>query len=152
MLNNLSEQIRDCLQHAEDCARKAAAQPDGSQLRQDFLDMERRWLVLVQSYDLTQRLGDFSGEAKRRASNLYSDGQRTAVITPFLQGQAFDPETVEAMGKAFVTTCETLGLSDRTDAMTKLIAKKIIEMAQRGHKNPTALHLAAIKEFKSDPQ
>jgi hypothetical protein len=73
-------------------------------------------------------------------------------ITPFLKGQAFDPETVEAMGKAFVTTCEALGLSDRDDAMTQLVAEKIIELGQRGHKNPTALHLAAIKEFKSYPQ
>jgi hypothetical protein len=73
-------------------------------------------------------------------------------ITPFLRGQAFDPETVEAMGKAFVTTCESLGLSDRDDAMTQLVAQKIIELAQRGLKNPTALQLAAIKEFKSDPQ
>ena len=73
-------------------------------------------------------------------------------ITPFLQGQAFDPETVEAMGKAFVTTCEALGLSDQDDAMTQLVAQKIIELAQRGLKNPTALHLAVIKEFKSNPQ
>jgi len=28
-------------------------------------------------------------------------------------------------------------------------AQKIIELAQRGFKNPTALHLAAMKEFKS---
>jgi hypothetical protein len=73
-------------------------------------------------------------------------------VTPFLNGQAFDPETIEAMGKAFVTTCEALGLSDRTDAITELVSKKIIELAQRGYKNPTALHLAAIKEFKSHPQ
>jgi hypothetical protein len=73
-------------------------------------------------------------------------------ITPFLHGQAFDPETVETMGKAFVSTCEALGLSDRDDAMTQLVAQKIIELAQRGLKNPTALQLAAIKEFKSDPQ
>ena len=45
-----------------------------------------------------------------------------------------------------------LGLSNRDDAMTKLVAEKIIELAQRGHKNPTALHLAAINELKSDPQ
>jgi hypothetical protein len=70
----------------------------------------------------------------------------------FLRGQAFDPETVDAMGKAFSTTCEALGLSDRNDAMTKLVAEKIIELAQCGYKNPTALHLAAIKEFKSNPQ
>lgn len=73
-------------------------------------------------------------------------------ITPFLRGQAFDPEAVEAMGKAFVTTCEALGLSDRDDAMTQLVAQKIIELAQRGLKTPTGLHLAAIKEFRSDPQ
>jgi hypothetical protein len=36
--------------------------------------------------------------------------------------------------------------------MTQLVAEKIIELGQRGHKNPTALHLAAIKEFKSNPQ
>jgi hypothetical protein len=73
-------------------------------------------------------------------------------IIPFLRGQAFDPETVEAMGKALVTTCEALGLSDRNDVMTKLVAQKIIELAQRGIKNPTALHFAAMKEFRSDPQ
>jgi hypothetical protein len=31
MLNNLSEQIRNCLQHAEECARRAAAEPGLSQ-------------------------------------------------------------------------------------------------------------------------
>jgi hypothetical protein len=45
-------------------------------------------------------------------------------ITPFLRGQAFDPETVEAMGTALVTTCDALGLSDRNDAMTQLVAEK----------------------------
>jgi hypothetical protein len=61
-------------------------------------------------------------------------------ITPFLRNQAFDPETVEVMGKVFVLTCEALGLSDRSDAMTKLVAEKIIELAPRGFKNPLALH------------
>jgi hypothetical protein len=149
MLTNLSRQIRECLQHAEDCARNAATQTD-LKLKEDFLDMERRWLALMQTYDFTQRLGDFSHEAKRNVDKLQV--QRSASITPFLRGQAFDPETVEAMGKAFATTCKALGLSNRDDAMTNLIAEKIIELAQRGLKNPTALHLAAIKEFKSDPQ
>ena len=36
--------------------------------------------------------------------------------------------------------------------MTQLVAEKIVELAQRGLKNPPELHLAAIKEFKSDPQ
>src|SRR5262249_54338666 len=113
--------------------------------------MERRWLALAQSYDFTQRLGNFSNEAKRKADVLHSDG-RAAPIIPFLHGQAFDPETVEAMGKAFVTTREALGLSDHTDAMTNLVAEQIIELPERGLKTPTALFLAGIKEFKADPQ
>jgi hypothetical protein len=68
-------------------------------------------------------------------------------ITPFLRGQAFNPETVEAMGKAFVFTCEALGISDRTDPAAELIAKKIIELAQRGLRNPTALSLTAREEL-----
>ena len=151
MLNNLSEEIRECLQHAEDCACKAAAQTD-QKLKQDFLDTERRWLLLAQSYEFTQRLRDFSDEAKRKAGNSYSDGQRAAPITPFLQGQAFDPETDQAVANALVMTCEALGLSNRDDAMTQLVAEKIIELAKSGHKNPTELHLAAIKEFDSDSQ
>jgi hypothetical protein len=71
-------------------------------------------------------------------------------ITPFLRNQAFDPETVEAMAKAFVITCEALGLTDRTDAMTELVAQKIIELAQRGLKNPFTLHVATMQEFEPD--
>jgi hypothetical protein len=36
--------------------------------------------------------------------------------------------------------------------MAELIAKKIIELAQRGLRNPTALSLAARQEFRSNPQ
>jgi hypothetical protein len=71
-------------------------------------------------------------------------------ITPFLKGQAFDPELVEAMGTAFVSTCDALGLTDRTDAITTLVAEKIVELAQRGLRNPTAMHLMAINEIKAN--
>jgi hypothetical protein len=54
-----------------------------------------------------------------------------------------------ASADAFVTTCEALGLSARTDA-TKLVAEKIIEPAQRGPKDATAIYLAAINEFKCE--
>ena len=151
MLNNLSERVRQCLKYAEDCASQAAAQTD-QKLKQDFLDKERRWLMLAQSYDFTHRLGDLSDETNRRADNLYGDGQGAAPISPFLRGQAFDPEAAQAIANALVMTCEALGLSNRDDAMTQLVAQKIIELAKRGLKNPTALHLAAIKELKPDPQ
>jgi hypothetical protein len=69
MLNNLSVEIRECYRHAHDCARQAAFQTD-PQLKQDFLDAEGRWLFLARSYEFTEQLGDFSGEAKRRADTL----------------------------------------------------------------------------------
>ena len=98
--------------------------------------MEQHWLALARRYEFTQRPG-----AKRQADKL--NGRPSASITPFLRDAAFDPETVEAMAKAFATTCKALGLSNRDDAMTKLVAEKIIELAQRGLKNPTALHFAS---------
>jgi hypothetical protein len=143
MLNKLSEQIRECLEHAEHCARSAAAQPDGSALKQDFLNLENNWRSLAQSLQLGEQLTDFTNESSRKSSTSF---------TPFLRGQAFDPEAVEAMGKALATACEALGLSDRNDAITTLVAETIIKLAQRGIKNPIALHFAAIKKFKSDPQ
>jgi hypothetical protein len=72
-------------------------------------------------------------------------------ITPFLRGQAFDPELVEAMGVAFLDTCDALGLTGRADPITKLVADKIIELAERGLRNPTTMQAMAVKELKSDP-
>ena len=60
-------------------ARKAAEQPDGSRLKQDFLNLEKRWLDLSRSFQLGEQLTDFTNEANRKASER---------ITPFLQGQA----------------------------------------------------------------
>jgi hypothetical protein len=71
-------------------------------------------------------------------------------ITPFLRGQAFDPELIESMGAAFSKTCDTLGLAERSDPITTLVAEKIIELAERGLRNPTAMHLMAIDELKSN--
>jgi hypothetical protein len=71
MLNDLSEQIRECVQHAEDCARQAAAQTC-PKLKGDFLDMERRWLFLARSYEFSERVATFSAEINRQAEGHHS--------------------------------------------------------------------------------
>ena len=43
MLLNESEQVRECVRRAEECARQAKAQTN-PKFQQDFLDLERRWL------------------------------------------------------------------------------------------------------------
>jgi hypothetical protein len=71
MLNNLSEQIRECLQHAEDCARNAAAQTDPG-LREDFLRLEKRWLDLARSMEFAERLDSFTKNSPK--PNIKSNG------------------------------------------------------------------------------
>lgn len=68
-------------------------------------------------------------------------------ITPFLRGQAFEPETLKAMGRAYVKACHTLGLSDRDDPLNELIAKHVIRLAQMSVSGPETLYALTIKEF-----
>ena len=55
MLPNKTEEVRECLRRAEECARQAKAQFD-TKFRQAFLDLEQRWLRLARSYEFSERL------------------------------------------------------------------------------------------------
>lgn len=70
-------------------------------------------------------------------------------ITPFLAYQAFEPEVVEIMSAAFVATCDALGLEigDDDDPATRFVAEKVIELAQRGIRDPDMLRKMMLKEF-----
>jgi PAS domain S-box-containing protein len=59
MLEQLSDQIRGCYQ----CAAEAKAQADATNnlaLKAEFLNVERRWLILARSYGFTESLEDFT--------------------------------------------------------------------------------------------
>jgi hypothetical protein len=60
-------------------------------------------------------------------------------ITPYLNGQYFDPETKRVMGVAFEMTRTALRLEDRADPIVALLAYKIIELAKGGELNPDRL-------------
>jgi hypothetical protein len=64
LLQQLDAQIRDCLLHAEDCARRAKSAL-AAQEREDFLTLERGWLLLAQSLEFSRRLELFTEKAKR---------------------------------------------------------------------------------------
>ena len=53
MLKNLSEEIRECYRHAEDCALKATTQTDPKQ-KENFFELERRWLFLARSWEFAE--------------------------------------------------------------------------------------------------
>jgi hypothetical protein len=68
-------------------------------------------------------------------------------ITPFLAGQAFEPETIEIMSAAFVAACEALHLKVGDDPQTRFVAEKVINLAQRGIRDPEKLRTMTLKEF-----
>ena len=70
-------------------------------------------------------------------------------ITAFLRYQAFEPEMTKAMSSAFTRACADLGLKDRTDRLTEMVAQCIVKAAQRGIRTETALYLSAMQEFRS---
>jgi len=69
----------------------------------------------------------------------------TVPITPFLQGQAFQPEVTRAMGIAFDSACRSLRLSATADLATEVVARKIIELAQKGLIDPEQLCRDVLK-------
>jgi 3-dehydroquinate dehydratase len=64
MLQNLSEEIRECLRHAEECKRLSKIALTPSAIK-DYLDMEQRWLNLARSYEFTERLSRYIGPARK---------------------------------------------------------------------------------------
>ena len=82
MLNNLSEQIRDCYRHAQDCARKAAEQTE-PKLKQDFLELEESWLFLARSFKFNERLGDSSDVMNRRKSYEFVQSLESFVLDAY---------------------------------------------------------------------
>jgi PAS domain S-box-containing protein len=59
LLQNLSEQIRRCHDRAAEAHERAEASRDPA-AKADFEMMERRWLLLARSFELGERLDDFT--------------------------------------------------------------------------------------------
>jgi hypothetical protein len=57
---------------------------------------------------------------------------------------AFDPEAVDVMVGVYEKACTALGLTGRSDPITELLAKKIIEAAQTGERDPLRILQIAL--------
>jgi hypothetical protein len=68
-------------------------------------------------------------------------------IRTFLGNQAFDPEAIQIMNAAFEDACRALQLADRHDPITEVVAKRIIEIAGRGERDPARLRSLTLKEL-----
>ena len=72
MLGSLSDQVCECLHHADDCVQQAASQTD-PKLRQDYLILGTCWLKL--SSELSELLSNFS-QPKRQGQQFAASAKR----------------------------------------------------------------------------
>jgi hypothetical protein len=68
-------------------------------------------------------------------------------IYRLLQHSPLGPEEIAVLTDAYERTLRKLGLVDRNDPVTELIARKVIELGQRGVRDAKNLAELAIKEL-----
>jgi hypothetical protein len=73
-------------------------------------------------------------------------GEQMAIYR-LLQEAAWDQADIDRMTVAYEAALKFLHLADRTDPLTELIAKKIIEVTRDGDQDPARICARAIKEL-----
>jgi len=68
-------------------------------------------------------------------------------IYRLLQNLPMGPEEIGRLTIAYEQILRTIGLVDRNDPIAEIIAKKIIEIAQTGVREPADISALAIKEL-----
>ena len=72
-------------------------------------------------------------------------GNGVMPIRRLLHESAFAPQEVQVLSDAFEAALRELRLVDRTDPAVELVAKRIIQMAQQGERDPVRLREGAVK-------
>ena len=68
-------------------------------------------------------------------------------IYRLLQNSPLGPEEIKVLADAYERTLQKLSLVDRNDPVAEIIAKKIIELGQRGVREAKLLSDLAVKEL-----
>ncbi len=68
-------------------------------------------------------------------------------IYRLLKCTAFGPEEIERLVMAHEETLRALGLKDRSDPITQLVAEKIIAVRRLGIEDPAEISKLALKEL-----
>jgi hypothetical protein len=59
----------------------------------------------------------------------------------------FEPEAMICMAKAYEDALVALQLSDRQDPLTEIVARKIVDVAEAGERDPERLRDLALAEI-----
>jgi hypothetical protein len=68
-----------------------------------------------------------------------------AGILPFIRGGAFDYDATRAMTEAFDRACHSLHDLGQPDLVREIVARRIIEVARRGERDPDELCARALQ-------
>jgi len=68
-------------------------------------------------------------------------------IYKILEQSAFEPEDVERLAAAYELALRDLGLKSRGNPITEIIAKRIINVAQTGVKDPQRICALVIEQL-----
>jgi hypothetical protein len=68
-----------------------------------------------------------------------------ANLLPFFPSAAFDHNATRAMGNAFDRACHSLHDIGQPDLVREIIAKRIVEVARDGERDPDELCVRALK-------
>ena len=64
----------------------------------------------------------------------------------------FAPDEVTMLGNVFEDVLQTLGLVDRQDPLTVMVAKSLVEYAKTGMRDPARLKALTIQAFTQQQQ
>jgi hypothetical protein len=65
---------------------------------------------------------------------------------------SFEPEEVVMLGNVFEDVLQTLGLVDREDPLTAMLAKGLVEYAKTGIRDPDRLKALTLQTFGQQQQ
>lgn len=74
---------------------------------------------------------------------------KAMTIHRLLGSTAFGPQEIARLVAAYEATLRTLGLRDRSDPITQLVAEKIIAIGRLGIEDPAEISKLAVKELVS---
>ena len=94
-------------------------------------------LIVLTSSALSGGVGKALGS--RCVQKSANKGAVAMPIHRLLKNHAFGPDEITVLTSAFEDALRRLRLADRADPATEVVAKKIIELAQQGERDPTRL-------------
>jgi hypothetical protein len=72
---------------------------------------------------------------------------KAMTIHRLLKNTTFGPEEIERLVTAYEQTLQALGLKDRSDPITQLVAEKIIAVGRLGIEDPAEISKLALNEL-----